>query len=685
MVSYIMSKSRWIWNDGDFELYHNMLLHNRRTMNILAREEDDARGIRPINYNCMWKIFSPCTNLFLVKEATIDKTETIVFHTNNCPKSSLRVGSHHYFEGDVITLEPGTHKVRVYAHKEYGLPAVYIEGDTFASDSSWKYFTHTSSQAKATTEYPVGHNDMYTELSDNPEIFKFSYERLSPVSTEKAKDGVLYDFGKETFAKIVINNISVPDAKFNIICGESPEEALDTKNAIVVFNAVSVDGKFESDEAVAFRYIFIPEFEGTYDIYADYEYIPLEDKGAFKCNDETINKIYDVAAYTLHLNTREGYFDGIKRDRWVWGGDAYQSYFVNYYLMNDNDSVRRTQKILRGADYMISHINTISDYTFYWLMGNWEYYFYTGDKEFIVNNYRQMLLTVKFFEERLDEEGMYIPRPDDWVFIDWSTFDKDSGPICAENMLLSRAYTCMSKCAELVGDAAKQEEFARKAKHVRDIVNERYWDEEKGGFVDDYKTGNRNITRHANIFALLYDLCSEERKKRLVECVIKNDEVTKITTPYFEFYELDAMCEIGEFKYFTDMLYSYWGGMLKHDATTFWEEYFPDRDRVGNYDMYGLKFGKSLCHAWGASPIYLIGKYIMGVKPTSPAYATYQVAPTLACLENFTGKVPTTNGMIEITMDKNSVTVLSEIDGGTLVLGDKTYAIEKNKALTVNI
>ena len=41
--------------------------------------------------------------------------------------------------------------------------------------------------------------------------------------------------------------------------------------------------------------------------------------------------------------------------------------------------------------------------------------------------------------------------------------------------------------------------------------------------------------------------------------------------------------------------------------------------------------------------------------------------------------------MIEISMDKNSVTVLSEIDGGTLVLGDKTYAIEKNKALTVNI
>lgn len=41
--------------------------------------------------------------------------------------------------------------------------------------------------------------------------------------------------------------------------------------------------------------------------------------------------------------------------------------------------------------------------------------------------------------------------------------------------------------------------------------------------------------------------------------------------------------------------------------------------------MYGRKFGKSLCHAWGASPIYLLGKYYLGIKPTSAGYATYLV------------------------------------------------------------
>jgi hypothetical protein len=56
-----------------------------------------------------------------------------------------------------------------------------------------------------------------------------------------------------------------------------------------------------------------------------YEYAPVTERGSFKCSDNLVNKIYDVAKYTFHLNTREFFIDGIKRDRWIWSGDAYQS------------------------------------------------------------------------------------------------------------------------------------------------------------------------------------------------------------------------------------------------------------------------------------------------------------------------------------------------------------------------
>ena len=660
-----MKQSKWIWHPGDFELYHSMLLHNRRSKFGLY-------------YAPMWRIDAPHSNVLLYRIINLEKPETITVYSNT-KDASVLVNNVRHPLGKTIHLEPGRNFIKLAGFKNGGFPAFYCVGESFASDETWKI---GSWGAK---DLPAGTNEMYTELTDNPEVFKFSYEKIFPIAVENVTGGRLYDFGKETFGKLVLEHIAPEDISCTIICGESREEALDPENAVVHIDMQAENGSFTSS-SVAFRYIFIPEALTSYDFSALYEYLPLEDKGAFRSDNELVNKIWDVAAYTLHLNTREGFFDGIKRDRWVWGGDAYQSYFVNYYLMNDNDIVRRTQRILRGADPMTMHINTISDYTFYWIAAIWEYYYYTGDTKFLREIYLSMLSTMDFVMGRLDGDGLYEKRRGDWVFVDWTTyFDKDSGPMCAEQMLLCHAYDCMAKCAEVLDDAEQAEKFHALAADMNEKIEARYWDEEKGAFIDDYKTGNRNVTRHANIFALLYDLTTEEKKAKIIKNVIKNPEVPPITTPYFEFFELDAMCHIGDYQYMTDMLHSYWGGMLEQGATTFWEEYFPEKSRVENYAMYGQPYDKSLCHAWSASPIYLLGKYALGVRPTAPAYATYEVKPNLMCFGSFEGKVPALDGVISVKMDKESVTVLSELDGGTLVLDGKTYPIEKNKELCVKL
>ena len=210
---------------------------------------------------------------------------------------------------------------------------------------------------------------------------------------------------------------------------------------------------------VAFRYVFVPGvFDAT--VTAQLEYLPLKNKGSFKCDNEEINKLWDVCAYTMLLNSREAFFDGIKRDRWVWSGDAYQSFFVNYYLANDREIVKRTIRMLRGADPIFKHINTICDYTFLWLCGIWEYYIYSGDKEFLEDIYPEMLDMWKFISGRLSADGLYERKPDDWVFIDWSTFDSN-GPMCAEQMLLCRACECISLCAKELNDNDTENKFKK--------------------------------------------------------------------------------------------------------------------------------------------------------------------------------------------------------------------------------
>ena len=668
-----MSNAKWIWQPGSFELYHGMLLHNRRTTN---RTYSDG-SVKNVYYYPMWRIDAPQHNAILTKKATIDKEEYIEFYSNT-DTSCIVVDHVSYNRGSKIKLQPGEHTVILQGFKADGFPAFYCVGDTFATDRSWVV---ASADNKAGRH--AGYSDYYTSLDDDPEKFKFSYKKLTPVSVEYVNDGYLYDFGKETFGIVHIDGIPNDKKEFFVSLGESYEEAIDYKYATIGLNAKNENGSFVSN-AVAFRYVFIPKFSEKCEVSVDFEYLPLENKGSFKCDNELINKIWDTSAYTMLLNSREGFFDGIKRDRWVWGGDAYQAYFVNYYLANDKDIVKRTTRMLRGADPIRNHMNTICDYTFYWFVGIWEYYFHTGDIDFLTDIYPEMLDVLSFVESRLDEDGLYKRQSDDWVFIDWSTFDSN-GPICAEQMLLARAYEAISKCASLIGDEKTKSHAENRFKYIKQEVNKRYWNEEKGAFVDDYKSGRNNVTRHANIFALLFDYTTSDRKEKIIKNVIYNNNVTKITTPYFEFFELDAMCRIGDFNYVSNMLNSYWGSMIKLGATTIWEEFDPTKSGIEHYEMYGGKYEKSLCHAWGASPIYLLGKYALGVRPTLAGYKAYEVRPSLMSFNEIEGTVPTPNGEIYVKLDKNNVTIKSSESNGTLIIDDKKYDIPQNKELKISL
>ena len=50
------------------------------------------------------------------------------------------------------------------------------------------------------------------------------------------------------------------------------------------------------------------------------------------------NQIWSVAEHTFRLCSGIFFIDGVKRDKWIWSGDAYQSFFVNRYLMADADT-----------------------------------------------------------------------------------------------------------------------------------------------------------------------------------------------------------------------------------------------------------------------------------------------------------------------------------------------------------
>ena len=646
-----MKKAKWIWYYGDFEIYHSLLLHSRR----------EQYGH---DYPSMWSIPAPHPTVSFRTNYHSDEPDTLRLVTHH--KAFLEVDGKFRFPANSDAVIPaGDHRVRIYVIATSGLPAIYLDSKYLVTDESWT----VDNLALPTS--PVGCWEVFDSPKQNPEVFPFAYERIEPVKVIKRDGCRVFDFGRESFGIIHIEGADA-DAKLQVIYGESVEEACDYEESIVKETVCGNENYTLIPRA--FRYIGLKN-EGAKKptVYADYEYLPLKRKGSFSCNRPLVNKVWEVCAHTLHLNSREFFLDGIKRDRWCWSGDAYQSFMANDYLFFDPEITKRTIVALLGRPPYNQHINTINDYSLYLIIAAYEYYYSTGDAEFIKTYYSRLKALYDFVNERLDGQGYMCRRERDWIFVDWSPMDK-SGPLCAEQILLWQCHKTMALLASLMGKDGSA--YLSEADKLKRRIMRDFWREEKGVFVDCFTSGKENITRHAHIFAIMYDFVSEKRARRIMRTVLENDEVTQITTPYFEFFELCALCKMGKLKHMQKKVESYWGGMVKLGATSIWESFDPSEKGAEHYAMYGMKYGRSLCHAWGGGPIYLLGRYCLGVYPTSVGYQSFTVEPKPGLYKSVEGRVPLANGgEVYVKADARSCTVTTNREGGVLVFGGKEYPL----------
>ena len=104
------------------------------------------------------------------------------------------------------------------------------------------------------------------------------------------------------------------------------------------------------------------------------------------------------------------------------------------------------------------------------------------------------------------------------------------------------------------------------------------------------------------------------------------------------------------------MIREYWGGMLDRGAVTFWEEYDPEVPDDQQYDMYGDRFGKSLCHAWAASPIYLLAKYFVGLQITDGEKGEYRLKPHLEYFSFLECTLPVKDRQLNMVWDGENLT-----------------------------
>ena len=645
-----------------------------------------------------WKQDSHWVTVEFSKAFLLDEEETITIVCEGQFNLALD-GKLQFGMPKTFVVPKGEHKLNLKVWNQATPPALFIDGKTVKTDATWlvtyedKLWIDENGMAHGSGVYVPAASWYFNSPATPPSAFHLNRRELRPLRRDSiATNGTLYDFGRETFGYLKVKGLQ---GTIHIYYGESREEALD-KDHCETLDVLTAPAQPSSK---AFRYVYIErEADATYDdVLMDYEYAPFDAarSGSFRCSDEQLNKIWDVAAYTMDLTTREFFMDGIKRDRWTWSGDAIQSYLMNYYLRFDTECVKRTIRQLRGKDPVTAHVNTIMDYTFYWFKSILDYYEYTGDVDFVREMWPRMVTLMDYVLSRTNSEGMAEGQSDDWIFVDWVDFPMHKrGTLCFEQILFCKALETMAACAEIVDGtvccdsvATDKTDYAALAATLRQKIQQTFWNEEQQAYLHAIEDGvmNAQITKFPNMFAILYGLSDEKEQQDIMQRVMLNPDIPPITTPYMRFYELETLCLTGHQTQVLREMRDYWGGMLREGATSFWEKYNPEETGVQHLAMYGRPYGKSLCHAWGASPLYLLGKYFLGVRPTKPGYEEYVVEPHLGDLEWMRGDVPTPFGLIHVEMDRHQIKIRATGGRGTLICGDCQVSVEAGHDILMQI
>ena len=133
------------------------------------------------------------------------------------------------------------------------------------------------------------------------------------------------------------------------------------------------------------------------------------------------------------------------------------------------------------------------------------------------------------------------------------------------------------------------------------------------------------------------------------------------------YYMLSALADAGKTAEALSMLKTYYGGMLKAGATTFWEDFDIDwlKDGAaldslsGEYDIHGdngahcyIGYRHSLCHGWSSAPAAFLAERVLGIRLLEPGCRRIGIYPELGGLEWAEGEYPTPYGTVSVKCRK---------------------------------
>lgn len=525
----------------------------------------------------------------------------------------------------------------------YRIPEYSIYFDARKDIGDWTSIAYDTSAWENATEQAIGGEGAYGKLYPRGIPFLKDYGLKD---YENSDDYENYTVKKLSGEKITVDipyNAQITPY-FKIIAPKGKKIRITTENTLI--GAVSTtyitkDGEQEFEALGWFNGEHI-----TYDIPKGVTIVSLQYRetgynssfcGNFKCDDEFMNSLWQKSLRTLYVTMRDNYMDCPDRERAQWWGDVTNEMIMTMYSM-DSNSYLLYQK---GVEAMLAHIEDTNvlqtvvpisgDYfelpvqQLAGIVGFLTYYEYTGDTEFLEKVYDASLNYLKLWE--IGGNNLVVHRGGSWDWPDWG----DKADMTAiENAWVYYALSATQRMAEILG---KEDDLSFIIQRKETIANgyKTLWTEEGYKSKDVRKPDDR-----ANALAVLSGLAEKEQYETITSALT----TTKNSSPYMEYYVLEALCKMGEYEAARDRIKERYEDMVNEDYSTLWE--------------FWNSWQGTMNHAWSGGPLVIMSKHFAGIAPLEAGYEKVKIDPQYSLSGSMNCTVPSVKGLITLDYKKSA-------------------------------
>jgi len=196
----------------------------------------------------------------------------------------------------------------------------------------------------------------------------------------------------------------------------------------------------------------------------------------------------------------------------------------------------------------------------------------------------------------VDRDGIFSAPGNLSVFVDWKDgLDRTA----AMHGIYIFALQHAKELARSV-NAPEETNYAESARQATAAARLAFWDGTQQIFVSG---PNRQVSWATQAWMVLAGVANLSEGATALRSVMKQSDAVRPGAPYLYHYFVEAMIRCGLKSEARILVESYWGGMVKNGADTFWEVYNPDQPALS---PYGNPLVNSYCHGWSSTPAYLL-------------------------------------------------------------------------------